>query len=362
MNKEQYFVSEAGTQRPEIDKLSNIEIISNTSEIVKTFTSETNFYEGGDGSIELTSQDKTLNADIEQNIQRKSATEMQPGDSPIALNENPQPDNKEDYLMQSLIKIRDQAKKREASRKMGATVSKYGKVQSVVAKNKRITSSVAKLRSTLQPDWNESTILAQAAAPKPLQTPKSSSKVSLKPAVPKHLVNLGSLAKETFLESQQDRKNLTLLSPKHENFRSQIKTSKEQYKSPYKFSYRNSKANLSVANADILKSPTQDTLAVPKVNPIEPRNVSPTFKDRPKGSYLEMTKSRMGKLIDQGYLSSVKNQKIKKFSFALSPSKDANKFATQSSTKNMLSETALGSTTKKSKKNLEKTPDLKIGK
>ena len=65
MNKEQYFVSEAGTQRPEIDKLSNIEIISNTSEIVKTFTSETNFYEGGDGSIELTSQDKTLNADIE---------------------------------------------------------------------------------------------------------------------------------------------------------------------------------------------------------------------------------------------------------------------------------------------------------
>lgn len=87
--------------------------MSNTSEIVRTFTSETLFNEGG--SAELTSQEKTQNAAIEQNIGQNPETEMLPGDPPIALDEKegsqknyyPGPN----YLMQSLMKIRDQAKK-----------------------------------------------------------------------------------------------------------------------------------------------------------------------------------------------------------------------------------------------------------
>ena len=97
---------------------------------------------------------------------------MLPGDSPIALNEN-EPSQKHsytgaNYLMKSLMKIRDQAQKREANRQMGVVDEKYGKVKSVIAKNKKIATSVAQLKSTLQPNWNESTITK--AAPKPLGT------------------------------------------------------------------------------------------------------------------------------------------------------------------------------------------------
>lgn len=70
-----------------------------------------------------------------------------------------------------------------------------------------------------------------------------------------------------------------------------------------------------------------------------------------------MTKSRMGKLVDLGVLNTVKNQKAKRFNFAVSPN---SKKEAQSSTKNLMSETAFGS--KKSMKNLERTPDLKISK
>ena len=162
---------------------------------------------------------------MSQKIQQNHDAEMLPGDSPIALTEN-EPSQKHsytgaNYLMKSLMKIRDQAKQREANRQMGVVDEKYGKVKSVIAKNKKIATSVAQLKSTLQPNWNESTITK--AAPKPLgTTPRQSRNYTtstLKPAVPKH-VYLGTLSKETFLESQQDRKNLTMLSPKNANFRS----------------------------------------------------------------------------------------------------------------------------------------------
>ena len=87
----------------------------------------------------------TQNADIQQNIQQNYDAEMQPGDQPIALealqeNDESQKHNFKgpNYLMESLMKIRDQAKKREAKRQLGPAQTKYGQVKSVVAKNKRI--------------------------------------------------------------------------------------------------------------------------------------------------------------------------------------------------------------------------------
>ena len=56
-------VSEAGTQQDmHIDKLSNIDIASHSSEIVRTFPSDHIFNEGG--SAEQSSQVVTQNADI----------------------------------------------------------------------------------------------------------------------------------------------------------------------------------------------------------------------------------------------------------------------------------------------------------
>ena len=62
MNKELLLMSEAGTQDLEIEKLSDIEIMSNMSEIVRTLTTESQLHEGG--SAEQTSQEITQNADI----------------------------------------------------------------------------------------------------------------------------------------------------------------------------------------------------------------------------------------------------------------------------------------------------------
>lgn len=47
-------MSEAGTQDLEIEKLSDIEIMSNMSEIVRTLTTESQLHEGG--SAEQSSQ------------------------------------------------------------------------------------------------------------------------------------------------------------------------------------------------------------------------------------------------------------------------------------------------------------------